>query len=65
MGNNPADLLSVDSRTGVITLRNRVTMEQYQMLRGKYQGTILSIDGKKSASFPYAGNYRHLQLHTF
>ncbi|XP_040840620.1 desmoglein-1 isoform X2 [Ochotona curzoniae] len=44
MGNNPADLLSVDSRTGVITLRNRVTMEQYQMLREKYQGTILSID---------------------
>nr|XP_002713529.1 desmoglein-1 [Oryctolagus cuniculus] len=44
MGNNPADLLSIDSRTGVITLRNRVTMEQHEMLRGRYQGTILSID---------------------
>ncbi|XP_027432574.1 desmoglein-1 [Zalophus californianus] len=44
MGNNPANLLNVDSKTGIITLRNRVTMEQYNMLRGKYQGTILSID---------------------
>ncbi|XP_062932889.1 desmoglein-1 [Cynocephalus volans] len=44
MGNNPANLLAVDSKTGVITLRNRVTMEQYNMLNGKYQGTILSID---------------------
>ncbi|XP_016051410.1 PREDICTED: desmoglein-1 [Miniopterus natalensis] len=44
MGNNPADLLSVDSKTGIITLRNQVTMEQYQMLNGNYQGTILSID---------------------
>ncbi|XP_070277331.1 desmoglein-1 [Myotis yumanensis] len=44
MGNNPADLLSVDSKTGIITLRNQVTMEQYNMLNGKYQGTILSID---------------------
>lgn len=48
MGNNPANLLNVDSKTGVITLRNKVTMEQYEMLNGKYQGTILSIDGKKS-----------------
>nr|XP_003474149.1 desmoglein-1 [Cavia porcellus] len=44
MGDNPTDLLAVDSRTGVLTLRNRVTMEQYQMLKGRYQGTILSID---------------------
>uniref|UniRef100_A0A8C5LM51 Cadherin domain-containing protein n=1 Tax=Jaculus jaculus TaxID=51337 RepID=A0A8C5LM51_JACJA len=44
MGNNPAGLLAVDSRTGKITLRNRVTMDQYQMLGGRYQGTILSID---------------------
>ncbi|XP_035317477.1 LOW QUALITY PROTEIN: desmoglein-1-gamma isoform X1 [Cricetulus griseus] len=44
MGNNPADLLDVDSRTGIITLRNRVTMEQYQMLNKRYEGTILSID---------------------
>lgn len=44
MGNNPANLLNVDSKTGVITLRNKVTMEQYEMLNGKYQGTILSID---------------------
>uniref|UniRef100_A0A452QDL3 Desmoglein-1 n=2 Tax=Ursus americanus TaxID=9643 RepID=A0A452QDL3_URSAM len=44
MGNNPANLLDVDSKTGIITLRNRVTMEQYNMLGGKYQGTILSID---------------------
>lgn len=48
MGNNPADLLSVDSKTGIITLKNQVTMEQYNMLNGKYQGTILSIDGKRS-----------------
>lgn len=48
MGDNPTDLLAVDSRTGVLTLRNRVTMEQYQMLKGRYQGTILSIDGKIS-----------------
>ncbi|XP_055481695.1 desmoglein-1 [Psammomys obesus] len=44
MGNNPADLLAVDSRTGKITLRNRVTMEQYRMLNGRYEGTVLSID---------------------
>ncbi|XP_007972562.3 desmoglein-1 [Chlorocebus sabaeus] len=44
MGNNPADLLAVDSRTGIITLKNKVTREQYNMLGGKYQGTILSID---------------------
>ncbi|EHB15922.1 Desmoglein-1 [Heterocephalus glaber] len=44
MGNNPADLLAVDSKTGILTLRNRVTMEQYQMLNKRYQGTILSID---------------------
>lgn len=48
MGNNPADLLAVDSRTGKLTLKNKVTREQYNMLGGKYQGTILSIDGKKS-----------------
>jgi desmoglein 1 len=47
MGNNPAGLITVDSRTGIITLRDRVTMEQYKILGGKYQGTILSIDGKK------------------
>ncbi|XP_006920067.1 desmoglein-1 [Pteropus alecto] len=44
MGSNPAGLLAIDSKTGIITLRNRVTMEQYNMLNGKYQGTILSID---------------------
>lgn len=51
MGSNPAGLLAIDSKTGIITLRNRVTMEQYNMLNGKYQGTILSIDGKKSIEF--------------
>ncbi|KAL1773400.1 desmoglein-1 isoform X2 [Sigmodon hispidus] len=44
MGRNPADLLAVDSRTGIITLRNRVTMQQYKMLNKRYEGTILSID---------------------
>ncbi|KAM7126386.1 desmoglein-1 [Molossus nigricans] len=44
MGDNPTDLLSVDSKTGVITLRNQVTWDQYNILGGKYQGTILSID---------------------
>uniref|UniRef100_A0A5F4W2X9 Desmoglein 1 n=1 Tax=Callithrix jacchus TaxID=9483 RepID=A0A5F4W2X9_CALJA len=44
MGNNPADLLAVDSRTGIITLKNKITKEQYNMLGGKYQGTILAID---------------------
>ncbi|XP_069324246.1 desmoglein-1 [Eulemur rufifrons] len=44
MGNNPVDLLSIDSKTGIITLRNKITMEQWRMLGGKYQGTILSID---------------------
>ncbi|XP_006150638.1 desmoglein-1 isoform X2 [Tupaia chinensis] len=44
MGNNPAGLLDVDSKSGMIILRNRVTWEQYKMLNGKYQGTILSID---------------------
>uniref|UniRef100_A0A8C5V0V4 Desmoglein 1 n=1 Tax=Microcebus murinus TaxID=30608 RepID=A0A8C5V0V4_MICMU len=44
MGNNPFDMLSIDSKTGIITLRNKITMEQYNMLGGKYQGTILSID---------------------
>lgn len=48
MGSNPGGLLAIDSKTGQVTLRNRVTMEQYNMLNGKYQGTILSIDGKKS-----------------
>lgn len=48
MGNNPANLLDIDSRSGIITLRNRVTKEQYDMLNGRYEGTILSIDGKKS-----------------
>lgn len=48
MGNNPADLLAIGSRSGIITLRNRVTKEQYDMLNGRYEGTILSIDGKKS-----------------
>lgn len=44
MGNNPANLLAVDSKTGTITLRNKVTWDQYNMLNGKYEGTILSID---------------------
>ncbi|XP_036888353.1 desmoglein-1-like [Sturnira hondurensis] len=44
MGNNPANLLAVDSKTGVITLRNKITREQYKMLNKKYEGTILSID---------------------
>ncbi|XP_004683866.1 PREDICTED: desmoglein-1 [Condylura cristata] len=44
MGNNPGGLLDIDSRTGIITLRNRVTRQQYEMLNGRYQGTILSID---------------------
>ncbi|XP_037365613.1 desmoglein-1 [Talpa occidentalis] len=44
MGNNPGGLLDIDSRTGIITLRNRVTKQQYEMLNGRYQGTILSID---------------------
>ncbi|KAI5942588.1 desmoglein-1 [Manis javanica] len=44
MGSNPTGLLAIDQRTGIITLRNRVTMEQYEMLGGRYQGTILSID---------------------
>nr|XP_008505116.1 PREDICTED: desmoglein-1 [Equus przewalskii] len=44
MGTNPADLLAVNSETGIITLKNKVTREQYDMLNGKYQGTILSID---------------------
>ncbi|KAM4841402.1 desmoglein-1 isoform 1-T1 [Thomomys bottae] len=44
MGNNPGDLLAVDSRTGIITLRNRVTKQQYDRLQGRYEGTILSID---------------------
>ncbi|XP_028380335.1 desmoglein-1-like [Phyllostomus discolor] len=44
MGNNPANLLAVDSKTGIITLRNKITLDQYNMLNGKYEGTILSID---------------------
>ncbi|XP_037012687.2 desmoglein-1-like [Artibeus jamaicensis] len=44
MGNNPADLLAIDSKTGIITLRKKVTWDQYHMLNGKYKGTILSID---------------------
>ncbi|XP_055994195.1 desmoglein-1 [Sorex fumeus] len=44
MGNNPADLLVVDSRTGTLTLKNKVTWTQVEMLNRKYQGTILSID---------------------
>ncbi|KAF6088456.1 hypothetical protein HJG60_008281 [Phyllostomus discolor] len=44
MGNNPANLLAVDSKTGIITLRNKITWDQYNMLNGKYEGTILSID---------------------
>ena len=51
MGRNPTDLIAIDSKTAVITLRNKVTMEQYKILGGKYQGTILSIDGKKSTYF--------------
>ncbi|EDK96945.1 mCG140888, isoform CRA_c, partial [Mus musculus] len=41
MGNNPENLLVVDS--GIITLRNRVTMEQYERLNKRYEGTVLSI----------------------
>ncbi|XP_075389357.1 desmoglein-1 [Tenrec ecaudatus] len=44
MGTNPGNLLAVGLRTGILTLNNRVTWEIYQMLGGKYQGTILSID---------------------
>lgn len=44
MGNNPENLLAVDSRTGVLTLRNKVTREQFQRLNGRYEGTMLSID---------------------
>ncbi|XP_004422476.1 PREDICTED: desmoglein-1 [Ceratotherium simum simum] len=44
MGTNPTDLLAIDSKTGIITLKNKVTREQYDQLNGKYQGTILSID---------------------
>ncbi|XP_076991835.1 desmoglein-1 [Tamandua tetradactyla] len=44
LGSNPTDLLAVDSRTGVITLRNSVTRQRYNMLNGQYRGTILSID---------------------
>ncbi|XP_007951639.1 desmoglein-1 [Orycteropus afer afer] len=44
MGSNPGNLIAIDSRTGVITLVNKVTQKQYDMLGGKYQGTILSID---------------------
>lgn len=44
MGNNPENLLAVDSRTGILTLRNRVTMEQFQRLNERYEGTVLSID---------------------
>lgn len=48
MGSNPTGLITIDSKTGIIILRNKVTVQQYEILRGKYQGTILSIDGKKS-----------------
>ena len=48
MGSNPAGLITIDSKKGIIILRNKVTVQQYEMLKGKYQGTILSIDGKKS-----------------
>uniref|UniRef100_A0A8C3X746 Desmoglein 1 n=1 Tax=Catagonus wagneri TaxID=51154 RepID=A0A8C3X746_9CETA len=41
---NLTDLIAIDSKTGIITLRNKVTREQYDMLGKKYQGTILSID---------------------
>ncbi|XP_028630636.1 desmoglein-1 [Grammomys surdaster] len=44
MGNNPENLLAVDSRTGILTLRNKVTREQYERLNGRYEGTLLSID---------------------
>ncbi|XP_029417341.1 desmoglein-1 isoform X3 [Nannospalax galili] len=44
MGNNPGDLLAIDSRSGIITLRNRVTMDQYRLIGRRYEGTILSID---------------------
>ncbi|XP_065746643.1 desmoglein-1 [Phocoena phocoena] len=44
MGSNPTGLITIDSKTGIIILRNKVTVQQYEILRGKYQGTILSID---------------------
>ncbi|TKC44829.1 hypothetical protein EI555_007355, partial [Monodon monoceros] len=44
MGSNPTGLIAIDSKTGIIILRNKVTVQQYEILRGKYQGTILSID---------------------
>ncbi|XP_006899614.1 PREDICTED: desmoglein-1 isoform X2 [Elephantulus edwardii] len=44
MGSNPGNLIAVDSRTGMITLVDKITRQQYEMLGGKYQGTILSID---------------------
>ncbi|KAM9056269.1 desmoglein-1 isoform 3-T4 [Megaptera novaeangliae] len=44
MGSNPAGLIAIDSKTGIIILRNKVTVQQYKILKGKYQGTILSID---------------------
>lgn len=48
MGSNPAGLIAIGSKTGIIILRNKVTVQQYEILGGKYEGTILSIDGKKS-----------------
>ncbi|KAM6217527.1 desmoglein-1 [Rhynchocyon petersi] len=44
MGSNPGNLLAIDSKTGVLTLVNKVTRQQYEMLGGNYQGTVLSID---------------------
>ncbi|XP_067555501.1 desmoglein-1 [Pseudorca crassidens] len=44
MGSNPAGLIAIGSKTGIIILRNKVTVQQYEILGGKYEGTILSID---------------------
>ncbi|XP_058896248.1 desmoglein-1 [Kogia breviceps] len=44
MARNPAGLITIDSKTGIIILRNKATVQQYKILRGKYQGTILAID---------------------
>ena len=65
MGNNPANLLAVDSRTGIITLRNKITRDQYNMLNGKYEGTILSIDGKRSIYFFLSKKFIYICIYIY
>ena len=65
MGNNPANLLAVDSRTGIITLRNKITRDQYNMLNGKYEGTILSIDGKRSIYFFLSKKFIYIYMYIY